>query len=250
MRLALRVCAALLIFSLCGCSPAPAPVAGRRESPRPLDESLRGPAAPSRDGVAAAILVDTSGSMKDGVRRESGRRERKIAIARRCVMVALRSFEDFAAAHPEEEILVGVYEFSSRSNEPPCRTLVPLGVPDSGNAEKALRALRPAGGTPIGWAMIHAKRDLDATGLRRRHLVVVTDGENNRGYSPGVVAAAIARLEPELRADIHLVAFDIAAERFNAVTEAGGLVLGAADEGALGETLDYILTGRILAEKP
>ena len=45
-------------------------------------------------------------------------------------------------------------------------------------------------------------------------------------------------------------AFDIAAEKFNSVRDAGGLVLGASNESELKSTLDYVLTGKILAEQP
>jgi hypothetical protein len=98
--------------------------------------------------------------------------------------------------------------------------------------------------------MIQAKRDLDATGLSRRHILVVTDGENNRGYAPADVASVLARLPESARPSVYFVAFDIAAERFKAVREAGGLVLAAANETDLGQTFDYLLTGKILAEQP
>ena len=44
--------------------------------------------------------------------------------------------------------------------------------------------LDPEGGTPIGQAMVTAKLALDATGLSRRHLLVVSDGENTDGFRP------------------------------------------------------------------
>jgi hypothetical protein len=49
---------------------------------------------------------------------------------------------------------------------------------------------------------------------------------------------------------VYFVAFDVSAERFNAVKEAGGLVLEAANERELNQTMDFILTGRILVEQP
>jgi len=73
---------------------------------------------------------------------------------------------------------------------------------------------------------------------------------NNKGYSPGAVADAIARQPQEDRASVYFVAFDVSAERFNSVKEAGGLVLEAADERELNQTMDFILTGRILVEQP
>jgi len=47
------------------------------------------------------------------------------------------------------------------------------------------------GGTPIGDAMITAKMDMDATGLSKRHILVITDGENNKGYTPEDVTRTI-----------------------------------------------------------
>jgi len=105
------------------------------------------------------------------------------------------------------------------------------------------------GGTPIGNAMITAKRALDATGVSRRHLLVITDGENTDGYAPDDVTAAIGRRPETERPSIYFVAFDIDATRFNRVRDAGGLVLGAASGKELGTTLDSLLRGKILIEK-
>jgi hypothetical protein len=124
-----------------------------------------------------------------------------------------------------------------------------MAPPDRSRADAALRALHPEGGTRIGNAMIVAKRELDATGLSRRHLLVVTDGENTGGHAPERVASAIGR-RPELeRPSIYFVAFDVAADRFRAVRDAGGLVLGAADARELNATLDMLLRGEILVER-
>ena len=97
--------------------------------------------------------------------------------------------------------------------------------------------------------MIAAKRELDATGLTRRHLLLVTDGENTDGYDPEKVAAAINRRPEAERPSIYFVAFDIAANRFEGVRNAGGLVLGAANAKELNDTLDALLRGQILVEK-
>src|SRR5437867_7630577 len=98
--------------------------------------------------------------------------------------------------------------------------------------------------------MIAAKLDLDATGLSRRHLLVVTDGENTHGYSPSDVAAVISAQAEGERTSIYFVAFDIGAEKFNTVKDAGGMVLAASNAVELNQTLDYLLTGKILAEQP
>jgi hypothetical protein len=57
-------------------------------------------------------------------------------------------------------------------------------------------------------------------------------------------------LPDENRASIYFIAFDIAAAKFEAVRNAGGLVLAASNETELQQTLDYVLTGKILAEQP
>jgi hypothetical protein len=85
--------------------------------------------------------------------------------------------------------------------------------------------------------------------LSRRHLLLVTDGENTDGHAPDRVAAAIARRPDAERPSIYFVAFDIDARRFNDVRDAGALVLGAANARELNETLDTLLRGKILIEK-
>ena len=109
--------------------------------------------------------------------------------------------------------------------------------------------MKANGGTPIGNAMIAAKRELDATGLTRRHLLVVTDGENTEGFAPERVAAAINRRPEAERPSLYFVAFDVEANRFQRVKDAGGLVLGAANAKELNATLDSLLRGQILLEK-
>ena len=202
---------------------------------------------PARDGVAAAILIDVSGSMDQ---RTAGRSSAvKIAVARGAAVDLVDQFARYASDHPAEPVLLGIYEFSSRDGEPDCREVVPMGPPDRSRAGAAIAKMRAKGGTPIGRAMVAAKRALDGTGLSRRHLLVVTDGENTNGHDPEDVALAIGRRPAAERPSLYFVAFDIDASRFNAVRDAGGLVLGAATGKELGTTLDSLLRGNILIEK-
>ena len=106
------------------------------------------------------------------------------------------------------------------------------------------------GDTPIGDAMIVAKRDVDATGLAKRHILVITDGENTKGYSPADVTQVISSQPEKDRASIYFIAFDVAASTFNSVRDSGGLVLAASNERDLKDTLGYLLTGKILVEQP
>lgn len=223
---------------------------GMTSGERSIDEQLapRTP-VPPREGLAAAILIDVSGSMDDRVRGESGQEEAKIAIARHAAQDLVDQFARYADDHREEPVLLGIYEFSERGGEPDCRPIVEMGPPDRDRAARALAGVRANGGTPIGNAMIAGKLELDATGLTRRHLLVVTDGENTDGEEPDQVAAAIGRRPEAERPSIYFVAFDIAASRFNSVRDAGGLVLAAANAKELNDTLDTLLRGKILLEK-
>ena len=205
--------------------------------------------APQREGLAAAILIDVSGSMNDEVEGEGGRDERKIEIARRAAADLVDQFARYAEEHADEPVLLGIYEFSERRDQPDCRAVLAMAAPDRERARSALAGMRPDGGTPIGSAMIAGKRELDATGLARRHLLVVTDGENTDGFDPDDVAAGIARRPEAERPSIYFVAFDIAASRFNGVKDAGALLLSASNARELNDTLDTLLRGKILIEK-
>jgi Mg-chelatase subunit ChlD len=203
-----------------------------------------------KDGVAAVVLVDVSGSMNDRVRDKDGERQRKIVIARRAAVELVRSFETYARAHPDEPVLLGVYEFSRRDGVPAARPVIPVGRPDAAAAPSRLESMKPRGGTPIGDAMIDARLALDGTGLRRRHLLVLTDGENTDGVSPADVARVMERQDDARRAPLYFVAFDVNADAFAGVREHGGLVLSAKDGGDLAATLDELLNDKILVEAP
>lgn len=217
---------------------------------RRIDQALQTatPATP-REGLAAAIAIDVSGSMDDRVSGEDGRRARKIDVARRAAADLVEQFAAYADEHKDETVLLGVFEFSRRDNQPDCRPIIPMGPPDRTLAGPALARLDPEGGTPIGQAMIEAHKALDATGLSRRHLLIVSDGENTDGFRPEDVAAGIGRRPEAERPSLYFVAFDIEARRFNRLRDAGSLVLAAASARELHDTLDMLLKGKILVEK-
>jgi hypothetical protein len=200
-------------------------------------------------GLAAAIAIDVSGSMDEKVAGRDGQKEPKIEIARRAALDLVDQFVSYARAHPDEPVLLGIYEFSRRRGEPDSRPVVAMAPPDRDRAAAAIARLDADGGTPIGQAMIAAKRALDDTGLTRRHLLVVTDGENTDGVAPDRVALAIGKRPDAERPSIYFVAFDIDADRFSRVRDAGTLVLSAANATELNTTLDALLSDKILVEK-
>jgi Mg-chelatase subunit ChlD len=249
----LRFVAILALMALAGCDGSGPGTVGRvAEAPRvdpEIDAALAaGPRAEPREGLAAAIVIDVSGSMDDRVRGEDGRRVRKIEVARRAARDIIEQFAAYADAHPDERVELGIFEFSRRRDQPDCRPVVPMGPPDR-TAIAELAYLTPQGGTPIGSAMIAATHALDATGLSRRHLLLVTDGENTDGFRPEAVAAGIARRPAEAQPSIYFVAFDVDARQFDGVREAGGLVLPAANARELIGTLDMLISGSILVER-
>lgn len=200
-----------------------------------------------RDGIAAAILVDVSGSMDQRARDGSG--QPKIVSARRAALDLVEQFARYADDNKSEPVRLAIYEFSVRDGQPDCREVIPMGPPDRSRAAAAIGRMTAEGGTPIGSAMIAGKRALDAAGLSRRHLLVITDGENTKGPEPEEVAAAIGRRPTAEQPSIYFVAFGISASRFDGVRNAGGLVLEAADAKALNDTLDSLLRGKILIER-
>ena len=247
----IAVVVGIAVSKNCRRAPDPPDATEARSTINPIEQTLdRFAEAPAQEGIAAAILLDVSGSMDDPVQDASGRKRPKIAIARESVAGLLEKFDGFAREHPDRKMAVGIYEFSRRDHLPSTRVVVPLGPPDLAAARSALAKVRAKGGTPIGDAMIDAKRALDATGFSHRHILVVTDGENTHGYAPGDVASVLSRQAAARRASVYFVAFDIQAEVFKPVRDAGGLVLAAANETDLRQTLDYVLTGKILAEQP
>lgn len=226
---------------------------GADEEPRAVDLSSiereigPGGGGAAREGIAAVVLMDVSGSMADSVPDASGSPRPKIDIARDAARALVGQFASYAAAHAGEPVHVGLIEFSQR---PPssAREVIPLSPADPARAADALAKLRPDGGTPIGEAVIAAIHALDGSGLTRRHLLVITDGENTDGREPEDVMRVLARRPEQRRPSVYFVAFDVSASRFNAVREAGGLVLAAANAVELDETLGALLTGEILVE--
>jgi hypothetical protein len=224
---------------------APAPV---RNPIAPMLENHSG--LPREAGTAVAVLVDVSGSMRQPVSSGAGQTQPKIEIAKASVLRLVSQIDHFVREHPNKPVVLGIYEFSARSHQPSARTLVPMGPPDLARTQEGLARMRPDGDTPIGDALIYAKQQLNKTLKASQHILVVTDGENNRGFDPEVVVDVLSRMPENDRASVYCIAFDVAADRFQRVRDAGGLVLAAMNEGELQQTMDYVLTGKILAEQP
>jgi Mg-chelatase subunit ChlD len=191
-------------------------------------------------GVAVAILIDTSGSMKD---RAPGDSRAKYVVAQEALEAMLDATDAFVAKRPDFPIKIGIYTFSSS-----VRTLRPISPYDRTAIKATLAQLpRPGGGTAIGDAMREARPDLYRAGVFRKYLLVVTDGENTNGRNPDQVAREIWR-KSDGGVQTYFVAFDTSPEKFAFLKDVGGDVIGAGTGPELRTALDGIYQGKILAE--
>jgi Mg-chelatase subunit ChlD len=188
--------------------------ARRSATARPADD--RAPyQADVEEGLAAvAILVDTSGSMRE---LAPGATRPKHIVARESLEAMLDATDAFVARRPDFPIKIGIYTFASSVS----RTL-PIQVYNRDIVRAALKQLpAPGGGTAIGEAMRDARPDLYRAGVFRKYLLVVTDGENTNGRDPEDVARTIFQ-KSEGAVQIYFVAFDTSAEKFGFLKEVGG----------------------------
>jgi Mg-chelatase subunit ChlD len=213
----------------------------RRDAGQDLDQSAPYQAEVDEGlGAAVAILVDTSGSMRDDVPGES---RPKYIVAREALETMLDATDAFVARRPDFPIKIGIYSFSSQVT-----TQLPLRPYDRAAIRSALTGLpRPGGGTAIGEAMRAARPDLYRAGVFRKYLLVVTDGDNTAGRSPDDVARDIFR-KSDGAVQIYFVAFDTDPTKFAFLKEAGGDVIGAGNAVELRTALDGVYQGKILAE--
>jgi Mg-chelatase subunit ChlD len=193
-------------------------------------------------GAAVAILVDTSGSMRD---QAPGDTRPKSAVAQDALEAMLDATDAFIARRPDFPIKIGIYSFSSH-----VRTLRPIQPYNRAAIRTVLNALpRPGGGTAIGEALRAARPDLYRAGLYRKYVIVVTDGENTSGPSPDDVAREMFQ-KSEGAVQVYFVAFDTSPDKFAFLKSAGGDVIGAGTGVELRQALDGIYQGKILAEAP
>jgi Mg-chelatase subunit ChlD len=233
--------AALLIAaSAAGCGPKPRGEGGRATAADAADEAPYQAEVDEGVGAAVAILVDTSGSMKE---RAPGDSRPKYVVAQEALEAMLDATDAFVARRPDFPIKIGIYTFSSSVHRQ--RAIAPY---DKAALRATIEQLpRPGGGTAIGDAMREARPDLYRAGVFRKYLLVVTDGENRNGRPPDEVARAIFR-KSEGTVQIYFVAFDTSPQKFAFLKDVGGDVLGAGSAGELRAALDGIYQGKILAE--
>ena len=228
-----RWAAPLVLAAILACEAAPRAQEEQGPYRSEVDEGL---------GIAVAIVVDNSGSMEDGA---PGDGQPKYEVAREAVREMLAATDSFVASRPDLPVKVALFHFAGRAE-----VVLPVQPYDAALVSEALdRIPFPDGSTAIGRAMRLATEELYRSGVFRKYMVVITDGENTAGPDPAEEAAVIHRRSGR-SVRMHFVAFDTDPAKFGFLREVDGGVLAAADAASLREGLDELYRREILAEAP
>lgn len=205
-------------------------------------------AASAAEGVAIAIVLDTSGSMKGVVRDGKGGRSPKYEIGNRALKAVVGKIEHFATNSPNRTVHAGLFTFSGDG----AQEVVKFGKFDAAAMRDWLHKYPgPQSGTPLGRSLETASEAVLKSGLQQKHVLVITDGENTAGPDPAQVLPRLNK-KAESQGTIlftHFIAFDVAANVFAPLKRQGATVVGAADEKQLNQQLDFVLEEKILLEK-
>jgi VWA domain-containing protein len=206
--------------------------------------------AADQEGVALAIIYDTSGSMRDAVPGTSGRATPKYIIANRALIAVARQLQAFTTnTSGGEKRTLHTALFTFQGERP--KEVIKLGVFDPEAFEKfANNFSSPNGNTPLGNTLRSAAQAVLESPLPRKHVLIITDGINTAGPRPEDVLPQIKTraADKQKSLEVHFVAFDVAAKHFDMVKKLGATVVAAADEKQLNTQLDFILKRKILLE--
>ncbi|HVV74289.1 MAG TPA: vWA domain-containing protein [Verrucomicrobiae bacterium] len=206
--------------------------------------------AAEEDGVALAIIYDTSGSMKDPVPDKSGGSSPKYVIANRALSSVARQIQAFATntnSGAPRKINTGLFVFQGEHG----REAIKMGPFDPAAFQDfAQNFSNPSGNTPLGNTLTTACRTVLASPLSRKHVLVITDGINTAGLPPATVLPGLKKQAEQQGANlgVHFIAFDVDAKVFSPLKKLGATVVSAADENQLNTQLQYILQRKILLE--
>jgi von Willebrand factor type A domain len=208
-------------------------------------------AAPANEeGIALAIIYDTSGSMREPVPAGGGVKLPKYVIANKAlgaIVDRISRYATNAPANAPRKIEVGLYVF----HDPTAIEAVPYGPFNPDAIKNWVRNFsHPNGATPLGNSIRVASKAVMASPLSHKHIVIITDGINTSGPKPESVIPGLKRLALHQGGDIffHFVAFDVDAKVFDRVKGQGATVLAAANEQQLNSQLEFIFERKILLE--
>lgn len=209
------------------------------------------PAETAENSVALAIVMDTSGSMQQSVLNQDKKPEAKYLVANRALLAIVNRLESFTTNQPagkSVKLETGLIIFT-RGNSAVAIPLGPFDPPPL--REWARRFNRPEGNTPLGLSLQLASQKLLASKANRKHVIIITDGENTSGPDPAIVLPQVQKEAERKQAfiGVHFIAFDIAAKVFDRVKANGATVLAAANETQLQNQLAFILENKVLLEE-
>ncbi len=142
------------------------------------------------------VVLDGSGSMLE---EECSEGSNKMQVAKQAIT-------GFIEALPQD-VNIGLYAFDKRG----IGERVALGSNNRATLNKALRELRPGGGTPLSLSVSEGLQALtdqavSQLGYGEYHLVVITDGMASQGYSPDQAVAQVLAGTP---VNVHTIGFCI-----------------------------------------
>jgi hypothetical protein len=190
--------------------------------------------------------------MRDPVQDKAGHSSPKYLIANRALSAVAKRIQTFAtnnAGGSPRKIDAGLFVFNSNSG---AREAVKFGPFDAQALEHFARTFsNPSGNTPLGNSLKTAGETVLASPLSRKHVLVITDGQNTAGPQPSAVLPKLKQQAEEKHTSlsVHFVAFDVDAQLFDRVKKQGATVVSAADETQLNSQLEYILQRKILLEE-
>lgn len=208
-------------------------------------------------GLSVVIAVDCSGSM-NRYPADGPEIEKYIQAAKALNQIAL-FLRDFYRSQNKGEALVlkvGIIGFSTK-----IKTIMPLTEMNEeaftqfiAITEKA-ENFSPSGDTAIGSALEVGSEALAQSGTIFKSLIVVSDGENNRGINPDLVLSALIENRNNYTSEdnpvytnnilVNFVGFDIGTSTFSKLEEIGASVLSAANEAELNAVLKKIFIADI-----
>ena len=214
------------------------------------DDSDGTPPAAFEDGIAVAIVYDTSGSMNEPTKLRTGGFAQKYVVANdalRSIIDRLESWAKGGSPGSPRRVDAGLYVFSGDEG----RAVVPMGPLDARSLRDWVGGFeKPDGPTPLGETLAMAGRAVLRSRLSKKHVLVVTDGESNRGLTPAKALGKLSRLAGAWKTSVstHVVAFDVNAAVFEAIKAQGATLLSASNEAQLNEQLTFLLEKKILLE--
>jgi len=188
--------------------------------------------------------------MKQPVNDESGKPTPKYLIANRALIAIANRIQTFAtnsAAAGPRKIHAGLFVFQNDG----ARAALPFGPFDAAALTKWARNFsKPEVGTPLGNAVYTAGRAVLGSGLKHKHVLVITDGINTIGPDPAITLPKLQReaAQNQTSLSVHFVAFDVDAKIFDGVKKLGATVVGASNASQLNTQLEFILEKKILLE--